>query len=50
MEPTWMCLGHAAGVAAHLAIEHKVPARNVPIDELQSLLREQGQVLKHLRR
>jgi hypothetical protein len=50
MEPTWMCLGHASGVAAHLAIEHKCPPRNVPIDHLQSLLREQGQVLQHLQR
>lgn len=47
MEPTWMCLGHAAGIAAHLAIEHESPPRHVPIDELQSLLRDQGQVLEH---
>jgi hypothetical protein len=47
MEPTWMCLGHAAGVAAHLAIEHDVAARKVPTADLQSLLSAEGQVLKH---
>jgi hypothetical protein len=47
MEPTWMALGQAAGVAAHLAIKHKVPPRKVPIESLQSLLVEQGQVIRH---
>lgn len=47
MEPTWMCLGQAAGVAAHLAIGRSVPPRQAPIAELQSILREQGQVLRH---
>ncbi|MEX2169892.1 MAG: FAD-dependent oxidoreductase [Pirellulales bacterium] len=45
MEPTWMALGHAAGVAAHLAIEHHFLPREVPADKLQKLLRETGQVL-----
>jgi len=49
MEPTWMCLGQASGVAAHLAIEHQIPTRRVPIDEMQRCLREQGQVLQHAR-
>jgi hypothetical protein len=47
MEPTWMALGQAAGVAAHLAIKHDVPPRKVPIDSLQSLLINQGQVIRH---
>ncbi len=44
-EPTWMALGHAAGVAAHLAIEHLCLPRDVPTDKLQELLRKTGQVL-----
>ncbi|MFO1094233.1 MAG: FAD-dependent oxidoreductase [Planctomycetaceae bacterium] len=47
MEPTWMCLGQAAGVAAHLAIENSAPPRRIPIETLQSILKEQGQVLRH---
>lgn len=46
LEPTWMVLGQAAGVAAHLAIKHNVEPRRVPIAELQSILREQKQVLE----
>jgi len=45
LEPTWMVLGQAAGVAAHLALKHDVELRRVPIGELQSLLRRQGVVL-----
>ena len=47
MEPTWMALGQAAGVAAHLSIEHDVAPRDVPIAKLQQSLRKQGQVLEH---
>lgn len=47
MEPTWMALGQAAGVAAHLAIEHQCSPRNIPIHELQNQLAQDGQVLKH---
>lgn len=46
MEPTWMALGHAAGLAAHLAIEQYVQPRDVPVDKLQALLRATGQVLE----
>lgn len=45
MEPTWMCLGQAAGVAAHLAIEKGVEPRKVPTDALQAILRSQNAVL-----
>lgn len=47
MEPTWMALGQAAGVAAHLAIEHDTAPRRIPLAELQRTLIRQGQVLKH---
>lgn len=47
MEPTWMALGQAAGVASHLAIAHNVPLRRVPIAVLQKALMRQGQVFKH---
>ena len=45
MEPTWMALGQAAGVAAHTAIEHGVELRKAPIEEVQEILRRQGAVL-----
>ncbi len=47
MEPTWMALGQAAGVAAHLAIQSEVEPRKVPMEELQTLLTSQGQVIRH---
>ncbi len=45
MEPTWMALGHAAGVAASLAATHGLSPRSIPIPELQELLTQQGQIL-----
>lgn len=45
MEPTWMALGQAAGVAAHLALQHQCQPRAVPIALLQQYLIDQGQVL-----
>ena len=45
MEPTWMALGHAAGIAAHLAIKAECPARDVPMDVLRETLAAQGQVV-----
>jgi hypothetical protein len=47
MEPTWMALGQAAGVAAHLAIQYQVEPRQVSIPDLQTLLTSQGQVIRH---
>ncbi|MFN0172987.1 MAG: FAD-dependent oxidoreductase [Bryobacteraceae bacterium] len=49
LEPTWMALGQAAGVAAHLAIEGGVELRNVPVERLQRLLLSQGQVLTYFK-
>jgi hypothetical protein len=48
MEPCWMALGHAAGVAAHLVLLRNVSVRNVSLPELQSVLLSQGQVLIYL--
>jgi PKD repeat protein len=45
MEPVYMMLGHAAGVAAHLARTGTGAASEVDVARLQGLLREQGQVL-----
>lgn len=38
MEPCWMALGQAAGVAASLAIDHNRKIRNIAIPELQKIL------------
>lgn len=43
MEPCWMQLGFAAGIAADLAIAKDVNVRRVPIDALQVSLLESGQ-------
>ena len=45
MEPVYMILGHACGVAAALAIAEKVPVQAVPIERLTSKLAEQASVL-----
>lgn len=49
LEPTWMAMGEAAGAAAHLALEKKVQPRAVPIQRLQQLLAERGQVLTYFK-
>lgn len=46
LEPTWMAMGQAAGTAAHLAIQKNIDLRRVPIKELQSQLKRQGQVIE----
>ncbi|MFO1022895.1 MAG: FAD-dependent oxidoreductase [Planctomycetales bacterium] len=46
LEPTWMALGQAAGLAADLALKHQVPPRNIPLPELQQELRTQHAVLE----
>ncbi|MBE0537302.1 MAG: FAD-dependent oxidoreductase [Phycisphaerae bacterium] len=45
MEPCWMALGQAAGVAACVAIESSVPVRNVNIVDVQKKLLKQNAVL-----
>jgi hypothetical protein len=47
MEPVWMILGQAAGVAASACLEFNCNAVECPITVLQERLREQGQVLAH---
>lgn len=48
MEPTWMALGQAAGVAAAIAVEKEVLPRALPIGELQERLVDQGHIIRHL--
>jgi hypothetical protein len=47
MEPQWMIIGHATGVAAALAIEKNVAVQDVPVSELQRILRSEGGVFEH---
>ena len=47
MEPQYMIIGHAAGVAASLAIRGKAPVQKVPVSELQSILRGEGAVFEY---
>jgi hypothetical protein len=42
LEPTWMILGEASGVAASLALGGGLDVQDVPVPALQSLLRAQG--------
>jgi hypothetical protein len=46
LEPTWMAMGQAAGVAAHLAIKRDVELRAVPMKEMRAELEKQGAVLR----
>jgi FAD-dependent oxidoreductase family protein len=47
MEPQWMIIGHATGVAAALAIKQKIAVQDVAIAELQKILRSEGGVFEH---
>ncbi|MBE0657884.1 MAG: FAD-dependent oxidoreductase, partial [Bryobacteraceae bacterium] len=46
MEPQYMLLGHAAGIAAGLAVKHGVAVQEVPIAELQKQLLAEGAVFE----
>ncbi len=48
MEPQYMILGHAAGVAASLAVAGEVAVQDVEVDALQGKLREQGAVFEYV--
>jgi hypothetical protein len=50
MEPVYMIMGHAAGVAAVLALRSNQPVQQIDIQKLQSRLRAQGQVLHKAQR
>jgi hypothetical protein len=45
MEPQYMIIGQAAGVAAALAVQGKLAVQDVPIDRLQQILRTQRAIL-----
>lgn len=45
MEPCWMQLGFAAGIAADLSLGLGVPERSIPIDALQDVLLEHNQMI-----
>ena len=49
MEPCWMALGQAAGVAASLSIEKQLKVRNVKVSELQKILLDQNATLMYFR-
>jgi hypothetical protein len=46
MEPQYMIAGHAAGVAAALAVKAKSAAREVDVATLQQELRRTKQILR----
>jgi hypothetical protein len=48
MEPQYMIIGHAAGVAAHLAIRGKVPVQGIPVAELQRILKSEAAVFDYV--
>ncbi|MBZ2183197.1 MAG: FAD-dependent oxidoreductase [Bryobacter sp.] len=45
MEPVFMALGEAAGIAAHLAVSRNTPVRRVPVPLLQKILVERRGVI-----
>jgi hypothetical protein len=49
MEPCWMALGQAAGIASALAIDEGLKVRNVPLDKLQDRLVSQQATLIYYR-
>lgn len=48
MEPQYMILGHAAGIAAQLAIRENRPVQDIPIPELQKILKSQAAVFDYV--
>lgn len=49
MEPQWMLIGHAAGVAASLAHQANKPPHEVDVKKLQGILLDQGAVFEYVR-
>lgn len=47
MEPQYMILGHAAGVAAWLASRDGSAVQDIPVAELQKVLKDQGAVFSY---
>jgi hypothetical protein len=48
MEPQYMIMGHAAGVAASLAIRAAAAVQDVSVAELQKLLKTQAAVFDYV--
>ena len=48
MEPQYMILGHAAGVAAHLAIRAAQSVQDVDTKELTKILLSQGAIIEYV--
>jgi hypothetical protein len=48
MEPQYMILGQAAGVAAKMAIDAKIPVQQVDTKALAAKLAAQGAVLEYV--
>ncbi len=46
MEPVYMAMGHASGVAAVQAIKDKKPVQDIDVVQLQTKLKEQHQVME----
>ena len=47
MEPQYMILGHAAGVAASLAVRAGKPVQDISVSDLQKTLKAQGAVFEY---
>lgn len=47
MEPQYMIIGHASGVAAALALRHNLAIQDIPMAELQKTLLAEGAVFEH---
>ncbi|MCW5963698.1 MAG: FAD-dependent oxidoreductase [Bryobacterales bacterium] len=47
MEPQWMIIGHAAGVAASMALQAQRPPHEIDVKKLQETLVEQGAVWEY---
>jgi hypothetical protein len=48
MEPVYMSLGQASGIAASIAVTHRISAQKVPVALLQRELAERGGVITYL--
>jgi hypothetical protein len=49
MEPCWMAIGQAAGVASSLAIDEKLKVQNIPLSKMQDILVRQKATLMYFR-
>lgn len=49
MEPCWMAIGQAAGIAASIAIDEKMKIQNIPLNRLQDRLIDSKATLMYFR-